>query len=204
MTDCKHDRIQTWRIEDGTPAGLWSCVDCAVKFVPMSELEREKASRQAAQIENEDLKARIARSGVEQQRAVLAEQPAPPECQTEAEKRAYAFGWFKAMEAERAALAEQSAEQEPVAWVVDMNGTESLEWHSDVQADLIFGTAVQPLYTAPYPAKREPLTDEEIRDLWSWSMTHEAERTATTQQHAFARAVIAAYERKNGITGETQ
>ena len=39
-------------------------------------LEREKASRQAAQIENEDLKARIARSGVEQQRAVLAERDA--------------------------------------------------------------------------------------------------------------------------------
>lgn len=76
MTDCKHDRIQTWRIEDGTPAGLWSCVDCAVKFVPMSELEREKTSRQAAQVENEDLKARIARSGLEQQRAVLAERDA--------------------------------------------------------------------------------------------------------------------------------
>lgn len=38
-----------------------------------AELEREKASRQAAQIENEDLKARIARSGAELQRAVLAE-----------------------------------------------------------------------------------------------------------------------------------
>ena len=33
-------------------------------------LERERASRQAAQIENESLKDRIARSGVEQQRAV--------------------------------------------------------------------------------------------------------------------------------------
>ena len=43
--------------------------------------------------------------------------------------------------------------------------------------------------------QRKPLTDEEIRDLWSWSMTAEAERTATTQQHAFARAV----ERAHGI-----
>ena len=42
---------------------------------------------------------------------------------------------------------------------------------------------------------RKPLTDEEIRDLWSWSMTAEAERTATTQQHAFARAI----EAKHGI-----
>lgn len=48
--------------------------------------------------------------------------------------------------------------------------------------------------------KRVMLTDEEIRDLWSWSMTAEAERTANTQQHAFARAVIEAYERKNGIS----
>ncbi len=29
--------------------------------------------------------------------------PAPPECQTEAERVAYAFGWFKAMEANRTA-----------------------------------------------------------------------------------------------------
>lgn len=36
MTDCKHDHIKTWRLEDGTPAGLWSCVDCAMKFVPLA------------------------------------------------------------------------------------------------------------------------------------------------------------------------
>ena len=41
------------------------------------------------------------------------------------------------------------------------------------------------------------LTDEEIRDLWSWSMTREAERTATTQQHAFARAIEAKLREKN-------
>ena len=45
--------------------------------------------------------------------------------------------------------------------------------------------------------QRKPLTDEEIRDLWSWSATAEAERTATTQQHAFARAIEAAH----GIKG---
>lgn len=45
--------------------------------------------------------------------------------------------------------------------------------------------------------QRKPLTDEQVRDLWSWSMTAEAERTATTQQHAFARAIEAAH----GITG---
>jgi hypothetical protein len=41
------------------------------------------------------------------------------------------------------------------------------------------------------------LTDEEIRDLWSWSMTREAERTATTQQHAFARAIETKLKEKN-------
>ena len=45
------------------------------------------------------------------------------------------------------------------------------------------------------PAQRKPLTDEQICDLWSWSMTAEAERTANTQQHAFARAI----ERAHGI-----
>lgn len=58
--------------------------------------------------------------------------------------------------------------------------------------------ADHPFRAAPQPVM-QPLTDEEIRDLWSWSATAEAERTASTQQHAFARAVIAAYEAKNGI-----
>ena len=102
MTDCKHDRIQTWRIEDGTPAGLWSCVDCAVKFVPMSELEREKAT---------------------------------PE--------------------------------------------------------------------APQPAKRVQLTDDDIDVLWAKQQTKPF-KTHAEDRMAFARAVIAAYERKNGITGETK
>ena len=43
---------------------------------------------------------------------------------------------------------------------------------------------------------RKPLTDERICELWSWSATAEAERTATTQQHAFARAIEAAKEAK--------
>jgi hypothetical protein len=41
------------------------------------------------------------------------------------------------------------------------------------------------------------LTDEEVRDLWSWAMTAEAERTANTQQHAFARAIEANLKEKN-------
>ena len=41
------------------------------------------------------------------------------------------------------------------------------------------------------------LTDEEMRDLWSWSATSEAEKTANTQQHAFARAIEAKLKEKN-------
>ncbi len=35
------------------------------------------------------------------------EQEPPPECQTEAEKKAFAFGWFKAMEAQRKPLTDE-------------------------------------------------------------------------------------------------
>ena len=41
-------------------------------------------------------------------------QPAqPPECQTEEEKTAFAFGWMKAMEAQRLAQPEQEPKPEP-------------------------------------------------------------------------------------------
>ena len=50
------------------------------------------------------------------------------------------------------------------------------------------------LAAQPAPAA-VPLTDEQIRDLWSWSATLDAEYTANTQQHAFARAI----ERAHGI-----
>ena len=49
-----------------------------------------------------------------------------------------------------------------------------------------------------YPQREwQGLTDEEVRDLWSWSMTTEAERTANTQQHAFACAIEAKLKEKN-------
>lgn len=50
--------------------------------------------------------------------------------------------------------------------------------------------------TAQPAHARVPLMDEQIRDLWSWSGTAEAETTANTQQHAFARAI----ETAHGIT----
>ena len=63
-------------------------------------------------------------------------------------------------------------------------------------------------YTAPQPAKREPLTDAEIGQVrwqcrWNRMSTDDNVVYATTQQlDAFARAIIAAYERKNGIGGQ--
>jgi len=50
---------------------------------------------------------------------------------------------------------------------------------------------------APQPREWFGLTDEEVRDLWSWSASAEAERTANTQQHAFARAIEAKLKEKN-------
>ena len=52
-------------------------------------------------------------------------------------------------------------------------------------------------YTAPPQREWQGLTDEEVRDFWSWSMTQDAEHTANTQQHAFARAIEAKLKEKN-------
>jgi hypothetical protein len=43
------------------------------------------------------------------------------------------------------------------------------------------------------PPQRKPLTDEVISALWSWSQSSQAEATANTQQHAFARSIEAAH-----------
>lgn len=48
---------------------------------------------------------------------------------------------------------------------------------------------------------RVALTDAQIVDLWSWSATAEAERTASTQQHAFARAIEHAHGIQTGTDG---
>ena len=53
------------------------------------------------------------------------------------------------------------------------------------------------LYTTPPQRTWVGLTDEEVRDLWSWSATSEAEKTANTQQHAFARAIAAKLKELN-------
>jgi len=112
----------------------------------------------------------------------------------------------QAITALRTAIA-GAEKQEPVAWLYrDSWGTLKL---SQIMPPPI---GAFPVYTTPPAAQpcpyirstaegthhcalsqRQPLTDEQIRDLWSWSATTEAERTANTQQHAFARAIEAAH-----------
>ena len=55
------------------------------------------------------------------------------------------------------------------------------------------------VWDAAWSAKREwvGMADENVRELWSWSASAEAERTANTQQHAFARALEAKLREKN-------
>jgi hypothetical protein len=70
--------------------------------------------------------------------------------------------------------------------------------------EIIRKALAQPEYIGFMDSKLNPiqrtwvgLTDEEISNLWSWAMTREAELTATTQQHAFARAIEAKLKEKN-------
>ena len=66
-----------------------------------------------------------------------------------------------------------------------------------VGCGVIFGLIVRKLVVTYCKRPWVGLTDEEVRDLWSWAMTAEAERTANTQQHAFARAIEAELKEKN-------
>lgn len=85
-------------------------------------------------------------------------QPAPPpECKTDAEKTAFAFGWWKALEENR----KQPAPQEPVAWY-------------DAEKDCAYTLAdcegraqddLEPLYLAPASKPWVGLTDEQIKQL---------------------------------------
>jgi len=82
-------------------------------------------------------------------------------------------------------------EQKPVAY--QWLGTSVIRKRIPKTAE---ADAWQPLYTAP--PQRKPIRDAEIVYLWDWSATAAAERTASTQQHAFARAI----EKAHGIGGE--
>ena len=95
------------------------------------------------------------------------------------------------------ALAQQ--EQEPVAWRVKVetklrNGLVDVGYQ--VRSEKL-SKHDEPLYTHPPQRTWVGLSDEEVRDLWSWSATSEAEKTANTQQHAFARAIEAKLKEVN-------
>ena len=90
---------------------------------------------------------------------------------------------------------EQPAQQEPFAWA-DLNAlTEQFNSVNCGTAYRLPSEGRQPLYTRPQA--REPLTDEVIAALWSWSQSAQAESIANTQQHAFARAIEAKLREKN-------
>ena len=122
-------------------------------------------------------------------RAALAQQAEPLNLRDPAVQKRLAtqWGYVPAAQAEPVGeiLLNWSTEQERIV------GTWA--YLNDLGTNLPVGTK---LYTAP--PQRKPLTDEKVCDLWSWAMTAEAERTATTQQHAFARAI----ERAHGIKNE--
>ena len=44
--------------------------------------------------------------------------PPPPECETEAERIAYAFGWYKALEVNYFKTLKTQTTQQPIAWYV--------------------------------------------------------------------------------------
>ena len=100
------------------------------------------------------------------------------------------------------ATVEQPAEQVPVAWACWADSQDPAKHEPTISTykptaydkvrPLVYGD------TAPQPAKRVELTDEEIVSLW-YPIASVSE--PGTRRVAFARAVIAAYERKNGIGG---
>ena len=45
MDECKHNDIRSWNFDDGKPAGIWSCVACGRKFVPLDLAQERDAKR---------------------------------------------------------------------------------------------------------------------------------------------------------------
>ena len=98
--------------------------------------------------------------------------------------------------------ARNAVKQEPVAWRgINWSNSPDEYAYRDYDDPLVNSKGEnvgEPLYIAPPQREWQGLTDEEVRDLWSWSMTAEAERTANTQQHAFTHAIEAKLKEKNG------
>ena len=88
-------------------------------------------------------------------------------------------------------LIEQPAQQqEPVAWIVEDQSGERLEWAGDAHS--CHGVPTFPLYTSP-PAQRTwvELTDEEIESIFNnWPTYH-------LDHEEFARAIEAKLKQRN-------
>jgi len=95
---------------------------------------------------------------IDARQAIAVYESAPPECQTESEKKAFAFGWWKAMEAQ------QAEKQEPVA----------KDWRKEP-----WGFGERRLHAVEEVAHPQPkrewvgLTDEEIDGLVKNTRWHE-------------------------------
>jgi len=131
---------------------------------------------------------------------VLAQPETPPECQTEAEKTAFAFGWFKAMEAQRLA----QPKQEPVAW--ERHAKKLTDWlYCMSYNDSYFGEPAglvkqvtselnRLIVNAPPQREWVGLTDEDIKAVNAQvSQIPPIDYTTTT----YAKAIEAKLKEKN-------
>ena len=113
-------------------------------------------------------------------------------------------------------------EQSPVAWLITDEKINSLQVasiqrlidrtkHAHYTDVLLRINGTNERYEADWlkhmtrtaPPQRKPLTDEEITEIWGQKPRWHAPPIGSTDIE-FARAVIAEYEAKNGITGETK
>ena len=111
----------------------------------------------------------------------------------------------KAMSALNAAIAE-AEKQEPVAWE-DVLGAIARGWTHpenaqkpmDVQLAVAIAKEIQDMYTTPpaaQPAQRQPLTEDQIDDIWNRHCDEMGE-ASINDAYDIARAIEAAH----GITG---
>jgi hypothetical protein len=93
----------------------------------------------------------------------------PPECVTEEEKKAFAFGWWKAMEAQRLAQPKQEPVALPCCGYTDAS---AIKWNPYNQVVQCHNCGQ--VYTAPPQRTWIGLTDEDKASFWKADqMTHE-------------------------------
>ncbi len=137
----------------------------------------------------------------------------PPECQTEVEKKAFAFGWFKAMESQR--LAQPAQQQEPVGVVAldtsrpfvggSYNG-QAMPWSQapTVKTVVMFKDLPlnTPLFIAPPQRPWVGLDFETIEECFPegpsvFEDAYGDNHTSPRWLHAFAQAIEAKLKEKN-------